>query len=71
MAASAITAVVGGTRRLNVIVTSTLAPTVDNDGTVAGGGRLVGDMWIKTTVTVTVYICTSNATGAAVWTQLS
>lgn len=47
-------------------VTATVAPTVSNDGT---QGYSKGSYWINTTSGL-YYICTSSATGAAVWQQL-
>jgi hypothetical protein len=42
-------------------------PGTGNDKT---QGYVVGSIWINTTAN-TVYMCTNNATGAAVWVKLS
>lgn len=46
----------------------TAAPTANDD---VNDGHEVGQIWVKTSATVTVYCCTDNSAGAAVWTTIS
>jgi hypothetical protein len=48
-------------------LSATVAPTESNDNTM---GYSIGSMWINT-VSNTIYICTNNSTGVAVWSQSS
>ena len=48
-------------------LSATVAPTGSNDNTM---GYSIGSMWINT-VSNTIYICTNNSTGVAVWSQSS
>jgi hypothetical protein len=48
-------------------LSATVAPTGSNDNTM---GYSIGSMWINT-ASNTIYICTNNSTGVAVWSQSS
>lgn len=64
----------GSARVVVPMYITTTAPGVNNDGvdTAAVGQAFgVGDYWLNTTATGTLYVCVSAATGAASWLQVS